>query len=92
MALFLVVQGFGAISPENRDPVSGPRSKNRISGAPFPKFANRCGSTYANFGDKGALAILIFPVSFIDLKFLMRACGTRCRNLKSAALVGPHGA
>jgi hypothetical protein len=37
MALLLVVQRFGAISPENRDPVSGPRSKTDFAGRMAPK-------------------------------------------------------
>src|SRR5258708_36439427 len=81
-----------AISTENRDPLFRIALKTWSSSAPFPKFANPCGSTYANFGNKGALATLIFLVPLIDLKFLIRACGTRCRNFKSAALVGAHRA
>ena len=50
----------------------------------LPKFAGMCGTSYANFGT--ALASGLIAVPLIDLKFLRRSCGTRCRNFKSAAL------
>src|SRR5258708_6679603 len=93
IALLLIGQGWEARSRRKTGTrFSGSHSKTWSSSAPFPKFANPCGSTYANFGNKGALATLIFLVPLIDLKFLIRACGTRCRNFKSAALVGAHRA
>jgi hypothetical protein len=48
MALLLVVQRLGAISPENRDPVPGPRSKTefrRALGAQKGSPAERTGHT-----------------------------------------------
>ena len=48
--------GKSAISRENRDQLSGSRSKTWNTGVLFPESANRCGLTYANFGNKVALA------------------------------------
>src|ERR1700732_3465662 len=85
MLFLLQHSGWSAISRENRDPLFRITLKTWNTSAPFPKVANHGGSTYANFGSRGALATLFISGADFDLKFLPRARGTRCRNFKSTA-------
>src|SRR5919108_6189763 len=60
----------------------------RYSSARFSKFVIQCGTLEYELRKPKGTSNSIILVPLFDLKFLRRTRGTRCRNFKSAALVG----
>src|SRR5215472_1887016 len=58
----------------------------RITGALFPKFASSCGAPLCELRKQVGTSKSILRSAAFDLKFLLRYCGARVRNFKSAAL------